>query len=167
MRIVPNLWFDTEALEAAEFYCSVFPDARITRITRYGDGARRPAGEVLTVTFELAGTAVTAINGGPEFTFDEAFSLCAECDDQAELDRVWDALTDGGEEGVCGWCTDRYGLSWQVVPAGLLERLAAGNAAESGAVQAVIETMSRLDVAALEAAFAGARTGDGGGGVSG
>lgn len=156
MRIVPNLWFDTEALAAAEFWCSVVPGARITRITRYGEGARRPAGEVLTVTVDLAGTEVTTINGGPEFTLDEAFSLCVECDGQAEIDRVWAALTDGGREGVCGWCTDRFGVSWQVVPAGFTERLASATPAQSGAVQRVIETMTRLDVAALEAAFASA-----------
>lgn len=153
MRIVPNLWFDTEALAAAEFWCSVFPDARITRVTRYGEGARRPVGEVLTVTFELAGTEITTINGGPELSLDEAFSLCVECDGQAEIDRVWAALTEGGSEGVCGWCTDRFGVSWQIVPAGFTERLAEATPEQSGAVQRVIGTMTRLDVAALEAAF--------------
>ena len=156
MRIVPNLWFDTEALAAAEFWCSVVPGSRILRVTRYGEGARRPAGEVLTVEFELAGTPVTTINGGPELTLDEAVSLCVECDDQAEIDRVWAALTDGGSEGVCGWCTDRFGMSWQVVPAGFTARLAAATPAQSGAVQRVIGTMTRLDVEALEAAFASA-----------
>ena len=153
MRIVPNLWFDTEALAAAEFYCSVVPGSRVVRVSHYGEGARRPAGEVLTVEFELAGRPFTAINGGPEFTFDEAVSFLIECADQTELDRCWDALTADGAEGPCGWCTDRYGLSWQVVPAGFGERLAAASPEVVGRVQRLLETMTRLDVAALDTAF--------------
>ena len=122
-KIIPNLWFDTQALEAAEFYVSVFPRSRITDLSYYGEAGPGPAGTVLTVDFELDGQPVTAINGGPRFTFDEAISLLVECADQDEIDHYWERLTDGGEESMCGWLKDRYGLSWQVVPAGMEEML--------------------------------------------
>ncbi len=115
-KIVPNLWFDTEAEEAAEFYCSVFEDSRIVSVTRYTEAGPREAGMVMTVEFELDGQRFVGINGGPEFTFDEAVSFEINCDDQAEVDYYWERLTEGGEEGQCGWLKDRYGLSWQVVP---------------------------------------------------
>ena len=122
-RITPNLWFDTEGEEAAEFYVSVFPNSKITNVTHYGEAGPRPAGTVLTVDFVLDGQEYTAINGGPQFTFDEAISLLINCADQDEIDYYWTKLTDGGEEGPCGWLKDKYGLSWQVVPAGMAELL--------------------------------------------
>ena len=116
-KIVPNLWFDTEAEEAAEFYISVFKDGRIVNVTHYTENAPREAGMVMTVEFELLGQRFVGINGGPEFKFDEAVSFQISCKDQDEVDYYWERLTaDGGREGQCGWLTDRYGLSWQVTP---------------------------------------------------
>ena len=124
--ITPNLWFDTEAEEAAEFYCSIFPNSKITAVTHYTEGSPREAGMVLTVSFVLDGQEFTAINGGPEFTFTEAISLAVNCADQAEVDYYWEKLGAGGEEGQCGWLKDRYGLSWQVVPSGWEELYTSG-----------------------------------------
>src|SRR6266540_552526 len=120
-RITPNLWFDTEGKEAAEFYVSVFPNSKVTNVSHYGEAGPREAGTVLTVDFVLDGQEFTAINGGPEFKFDEAVSLLINCDDQEEVDYYWDKLTEGGEESQCGWLEDKYGLSWQVVPDGVAE----------------------------------------------
>ena len=122
-RITPNLWFDTEGEEAAEFYVSVFPNSKITNVTYYGEAGPGTAGTVLTVDFVLDGQEYTAINGGPQFTFDEAISLSINCADQDEVDYYWDKLTEGGEESQCGWLKDKFGLSWQVVPAGMAEML--------------------------------------------
>lgn len=113
----PHLWFDTEGQEAAEFYVSVFPNSEIRSVSYFGEAGPRPAGTVLTVDFVLDGQEYTAINGGPQFTFDEAISLLVNCADQDEIDHYWTRLAEGGEEGRCGWLKDRYGLSWQVVPA--------------------------------------------------
>ena len=120
-RIVPNLWFDTEAEEAAEFYTSVFDNSRIVNVTRYTESGPRETGMVMTVEFELDGQRFIGINGGPEFRFDEAVSLEIECETQDEIDYFWEKLTDGGEESQCGWLRDRFGLSWQVVPTGMEE----------------------------------------------
>ncbi|MFE7133124.1 VOC family protein [Streptomyces sp. NPDC057638] len=155
-RIIPNLWFDTQGKEAAEFYCSVFPNSRITRVTHYGESGPRPPGTVLTVDFELDGQRYTAINGGPEFTFDEAISFLIECADQEEADRYWDRLTaDGGEEGNCGWLKDKYGVSWQVVPQGLDELIFAADPARADRAMRAMMTMRRLDLATVEAAADG------------
>ena len=117
--IVTSLWFDTHALDAAEHYVSVFPDSEIRNVSYYGEGGPREAGSVLTVEFVLDGHRFMALNGGPEFTFDEAISMLIDCADQAEVDYYWERLTEGGAESQCGWLKDRFGLSWQVVPAGL------------------------------------------------
>ena len=155
-RIVPNLWFDTEALEAAEHYVSIFPNSRIVAVSHYGASTPDRAGTVLTVDFELDGTPVTGINGGPQFTFDEAVSLLVECEDQAEVDFYWERLGEGGEEGPCGWLKDRYGLSWQVCPKGFVEIVnGPDEAAKERAMQAMFG-MKKLDLAALQAAAAGA-----------
>ncbi len=151
-RIITNLWFDTEALEAAEFYCSVFPNSSITRVAHYSDAGPRPAGTVLTVDFTLDGEPFTAINGGPDFRFTEAVSLLIDCADQAEVDRYWDALSDGGEPGNCGWLKDRYGLSWQVCPDELGELLADPDPGRADAAFRAMLTMNKIDVAAIEAA---------------
>jgi len=154
-QIVPNLWFDTEAEEAASFYVSLFEGSRILTVTHYNEAGPREAGLVMTVEFELKGQRFVAINGGPEFTFSEAVSFLIECDDQAEIDHYWDALREGGgEEGPCGWLKDRFGLSWQVVPRGIDELL--GGDAERGAraMRAMFE-MKKIDVAALHAAADG------------
>ena len=155
-RITPNLWFDTEAEEAAEFYVSVFPNSKITHVTHYTEGSPRPAGTVLTVDFLLDGQEITAINGGPQFTFDEAVSLLVNCADQEEIDYYWARLGDGGEEGPCGWLKDRYGLSWQVVPTLLAtEMRQSGDPARLNRVMKVVLESVKLDIAKLKAAFAG------------
>lgn len=115
-KIVTNLWFDTKALDAAEFYCSIFPNSRIVDILYYNEANPDRVGTVLTVNFELDGQLFTAINGGPEFKFDEAISLLVNCESQSEIDYYWDRLTQEGEEVVCGWLKDKFGLSWQISP---------------------------------------------------
>lgn len=151
-RIIPNLWFDTESLEAAEFYVSVFPNSRIVHTTSYGEAGPRPAGTVLTVEFVLDGQPFTAINGGPQFEFSEAISLLIECADQVEIDYYWARLTDGGEESRCGWLEDRYGLSWQVVPANWADLMNDPDRARADrAFRAVLE-MKKIDIAAVRAA---------------
>lgn len=153
--ITPNLWFDTEAEQAARFYVDIFPKSRVHRITHYDETGRREAGMVMTVDFELDGVRFTAINGGPQFTFDEAVSFAIECSDQAEVDHYWDRLTEGGEEGPCGWLKDKFGLSWQVVPTVLLTLLGDDDPATVKRTTAAMLTMQKLDVAALEAAAHG------------
>src|SRR3954463_14306984 len=123
-RIVPNLWFDTQAEEAATFYVSVFKNSRIVDVTHYTDAGPREAGMVLSVEFELDGERFVGINGGPDFTFSEAVSFSIDCADQAEVDYFWERLGEGGQLGPCGWLKDKYGLSWQVVPAGMQELFA-------------------------------------------
>jgi predicted 3-demethylubiquinone-9 3-methyltransferase (glyoxalase superfamily) len=151
-RITPNLWFDTEAKEAAEFYVSVFPNSKITNVTHYGEAGPRPAGMVLTVEFVLDGQEYTALNGGPQFTFDEAISLLITCADQDEVDYYWNALSEGGEEGPCGWLKDKYGLSWQVVPEELVEMMKDPDPERVQRVTSAFLGMKKLDLAALRAA---------------
>jgi predicted 3-demethylubiquinone-9 3-methyltransferase (glyoxalase superfamily) len=155
-RITPNLWFDTESKEAAEFYVSVFPNSEITTVTRYGEAGPRQAGMVLTVEFVLDGQEYVAINGGPQFSFSEAISLMVNCADQDEVDYYWGALSDGGEEGPCGWLKDRYGLSWQVCPAGMAELLNDPDQARGQRAMKAMLGMSKIDLAALQAAAQGA-----------
>jgi predicted 3-demethylubiquinone-9 3-methyltransferase (glyoxalase superfamily) len=152
-RITPNLWFDTEAEEAAEFYCSVFPNSEVRNVSHYTEAGPGEPGTVLTVDFVLDGQPFTAINGGPQFTFDEAVSFLIECADQGEVDFYWEKLTEGGEESQCGWLKDRYGLSWQVVPAGM-EEMFADPARAARAMEAMLG-MQKIDVAALQAAADG------------
>ncbi|MGZ5362144.1 MAG: VOC family protein [Solirubrobacterales bacterium] len=155
-KIVPNLWFDTEAEEAAEFYCSVFERSRIVGVTRYTEAGPREAGMVMTVEFELDGQRFVGINGGPEFSFDEAISFEIKCADQAEVDRHWERLTDGGSESQCGWLKDRYGVSWQVVPAGMEELFADPEPARAERAMKAMLKMTKLDVEALRRAADGA-----------
>jgi predicted 3-demethylubiquinone-9 3-methyltransferase (glyoxalase superfamily) len=150
-RITPNLWFDTDGLEAAEFYVSVFPNSEIRNVSYYGEAGPRPAGTVLTVDFALDGQEYTAINGGPEFTFDEAISLLINCADQEEVDYYWTKLSEGGEEGPCGWLKDRYGLSWQVVPAALGELVSDPDEGRAQRAMKAMLGMKKIDVAALRA----------------
>jgi predicted 3-demethylubiquinone-9 3-methyltransferase (glyoxalase superfamily) len=152
--ITPNLWFDTEAEEAAEFYCSVFANSRIVNKLHYTESMER-AGQVVTVDFELDGTRFTAINGGPHFTFDEAVSFLVECADQAEIDYFWNALSAGGSEGPCGWLKDRYGLSWQIAPKGLDDLYRDDDPARADRAMQAMMKMTKLDIAALRAAADG------------
>ncbi len=154
-KIIPNLWFDTEAEEAAAFYLSVFPNSRIRKVSHYGEGGPRPAGMVMTVEFELDGQRFVGINGGPEFTFDEAVSFQISCADQEEVDHYWDRLSDGGEEGPCGWLKDRFGLSWQVVPTAFEELLADPDPARAQRAMQAMFSMTKLDIAALRSAADG------------
>ena len=155
-KITTCLWFDTEGEEAAEFYCSLFPDSRVTDVARYPEGGPGPAGAVITVSFELNGSAFVALNGGPGHPYTDAVSFQIETDDQAETDRYWDALTDGGKEIQCGWLVDRYGVSWQVVPRELPRLLADPDPGRATrAMQAMLQ-QKRIDIAAIrEAADAG------------
>ena len=150
--ITPNLWFDTEALEAAEFYTSVFPNSEITKVSHYTDAGPREAGMVLTVDFVLDGQRYTAINGGPEFPFTEAVSLLVNCKDQAEVDDYWEQLGAGGELGPCGWLKDRYGLSWQIVPVGMEELMTDADPERANAAMGAMLSMSKIDLATIEAA---------------
>jgi predicted 3-demethylubiquinone-9 3-methyltransferase (glyoxalase superfamily) len=154
--ITTYLWFDSEALPAAEFYVSLVPDSRITEVSRYLADAQRPEGDVLVVTFDLMGQHYAALNGGPEFPQSEAVSIQVTCTDQAEVDRLWDAIVgNGGTESMCGWCKDRWGVSWQIVPSRLPELLGHPDAEAAGRAFKAMMGMRRLDVAALEAAVAG------------
>lgn len=154
-RITPNLWFDTQALEAADYYVSVFPNSAVTNVSYYGDAGPRPAGSVLNVAFELDGQPFLALNGGPEFTFDEAVSFVIDCADQEQVDYYWSHLGDGGTEGQCGWVRDRFGLWWQVVPAGLPEVLGDPDPERAQRAMKAMLGMSKLDLEAMRAAAAG------------
>ena len=154
-KIVPNLWFDTEAEDAANFYTSVFKNSRVTSISHYGEAGPRPAGTVLTVEFELEGQAFTALNGGPDFKFDEAISLLVNCESQEEVDYFWDELSAGGEEGPCGWLKDKFGLSWQVIPTALGEMMQDEDSEKANRVMTAMLKMGKIDIGALEKARAG------------
>lgn len=155
-KIVPNLWFDTEAEEAATFYVSVFDNSRIVNVTHYTEAGPRDAGMVMTVEFELDGQRLVGINGGPEFDFDEAVSFAIECETQDEVDYFWEKLSEGGKEGQCGWLKDRYGLSWQVVPTGMEGLFADPDPERARRAMEAMLKMSKLDVGALRRAADGA-----------
>jgi len=150
------LWFDHQAEEAASFYVGIFPNSRIVETIHYLEGMFRPAGTVLTVQFVLDGVEYVAMNAEPLFTFSPAISLVVYCDTQEEIDRLWERLLDGGRESRCGWLDDRFGVSWQVVPRPFLALLNAGDAAASQRAMAAMMTMTKLDIAALQRAYAGA-----------
>ncbi len=154
-RLTPSLWFDTRGLDAAQFYVSVFPNSRITEVTYYGEAGPRAAGDVMTVDFELDGQPFSALNGGPEFSFNEAVSFRIDCVDQGEVDYYWERLTEGGREGPCGWLKDRFGLSWQVVPRALAEILGDPDPERARRATEAMLAMGKLDVAVLYAAADG------------
>jgi predicted 3-demethylubiquinone-9 3-methyltransferase (glyoxalase superfamily) len=154
-RITPFLWFDTESEDAATFYVSVFPNSRIVDVRHYGSAGPRPAGMVMTVTFELDGQRFVALNGGPENSFSEAVSFVVDCQTQDEVDTYWEALSAGGEEGPCGWLKDRYGVSWQITPRRLLELQADPDKDRAQRVMAAMLKMQKIDIAELERAAAG------------
>lgn len=159
-KIAPCLWFDGQAEAAANFYVSTFQecgqDSAIGDVLRYGDAGPWPKGSVLTVGFTLAGQEFIALNGGPGFTFSPAISLFVECADQAEVDRFWERLSDGGAAERCGWLKDRFGVSWQIVPAMLVEMLRDADPARAGRVMQVLLQMIKLDIDALRKAYDGA-----------
>jgi predicted 3-demethylubiquinone-9 3-methyltransferase (glyoxalase superfamily) len=154
-KIVPNLWFDGQAEEAAEFYLTVFDDARIIDKTHYTEGSPGEPGTVMSVEFELNGQKFVGINGGPQFKFDEAVSFEISCADQAEVDYYWEKLTDGGEESQCGWLKDRFGLSWQVVPEGMAEVFGDSDPKRAERAMKAMLGMKKLDVAELRRAAEG------------
>jgi predicted 3-demethylubiquinone-9 3-methyltransferase (glyoxalase superfamily) len=156
-EIVPNLWFDGNAEEAAHFYTAIFPNSRIMRVNRApADNPSTNAGDVLTVDFTILGQLFTGLNGGPDFKFSEAVSFLIDCEDQADVDKYWDALVEGGgEHSVCGWLKDRYGVSWQVVPKQLVEYLnGPDREGAARAMKAMLE-MRKLDVDELRRAYEG------------
>ena len=160
-RITPFLWFDREAEEAAKFYVSVFPNSRIVKTMRYPNAGQdvhhMPAGSVMTVDFELDGVAFSAINAGPVFKFNEAVSFVVDCETQADVDRYWEKLGAGGDPAaqVCGWLKDRYGLSWQVVPRGMLQYFEPADSPAAARAMAAMMTMKKLDLAAVKRAYDG------------
>jgi len=149
-KITPWLWFDTQSEDAATFYTSLFDHSRITGVDRFGEAGPGPAGSVMTVSFELEGQPMVALNGGPQF----AISFQVNCESQDEVDRLWKALTDGGEEGQCGWCKDRFGVSWQIVPSRLHELLSDPDPERSQRAMRAMFEMKKIDIAALERAAA-------------
>ena len=155
-KMTPCLWFDTEGEEAAEFYVSVFPNSRIVDVARYGSAGPRPEGTVMTVSFELDGQSFVALNGGPEFTFSEAISFQVGCTDQAEVDAYWNALSEGGEEGPCGWLKDRFGLSWQIIPTALPKLLSDPDPERAQRAMAAMLEMRKIEIDVLERAAAAA-----------
>jgi predicted 3-demethylubiquinone-9 3-methyltransferase (glyoxalase superfamily) len=154
--VTPCLWFDTEGEDAANFYVSVFPDSKILSVTRYGSAGPRPEGTIMTVEFELRGQQFVALNGGPDFTFSEAVSFQVGCETQEEVDAYWNALSEGGEEGPCGWLKDKYGLSWQIVPSALTRLLEDSDREKSQRVMAVMLKMGKIEIVELERAAAAA-----------
>jgi predicted 3-demethylubiquinone-9 3-methyltransferase (glyoxalase superfamily) len=155
-KIKPCLWFDTEGEAAAQFYTSIFPNSRIVEVTRYGSAGPRAEGTVMTVSFELDGQRFIALNGGPDFKFNEAISLEVDCETQDEVDSYWAALTAEGEEGPCGWLKDKYGVSWQIVPKVLTELIGDPDQEKAQRVMAAMLQMGKIEIAELEQAAAAA-----------
>ncbi len=153
-HITPCLWFDTEGEEAANFYTSIFPNSKIGHIARYGSAGPRPEGTVMTVSFELDGQEFLALNGGPQFEFSEAISFQVSCKDQEEVDKYWSELSEGGEEGPCGWLKDKFGLSWQIVPTALPELLSNPDKEKAQRVMAAMLEMKKIQIDELERAAA-------------
>ena len=155
-RITPYLWFDTEGEEAARFYTSVFPDSRIVEVMHFGEAGPRAAGTVMTVEFELEGKKFVGLNGGSTYQFTEAVSFMVNCETQEEVDRFWSVLSDGGEEGPCGWLKDRFGLSWQIVPTALTRLLADPDHEKAQRVMKAMLGMRKIEIEGLERAAAAA-----------
>ena len=153
--LVTCLWFDTQAEEAATFYTNIFKDGKLGAVHRATEAGPGPAGSVMLVEFEVHGQKFTALNGGPQFTFNESVSIVIPCADQAEVDYYWDRLSDGGQENVCGWTKDRYGLSWQIVPSVFFEMVSDPVPAKAGRVMQAMFTMTKFDIAALQKAYTG------------
>ena len=154
-KITTFLWFDNNAEEAVQFYCSIFKNSRILNTTRYGDSGAGPKGAVMTVDFELDGQRFAALNGGPIFKFTEAISLVVNCETQEEIDYFWEKLSEGGQKVECGWVKDKYGLSWQIVPATLFDELFRGGEAQTNRIMLAVMTMKKLDIEELKKAAAG------------
>ena len=154
-KITPFLWFENQAEEAMNFYMSLFKNSKAVNVSRYGEGAPVPAGTVMSATFELDGQTIMALNGGPQFKFTEAISFYVDCENQAEVDQLWNKLCEGGEPGPCGWLKDKFGLSWQIIPKQLGQMLGDPNPDRSRRAMEAMLKMSKIDVAALEKAVNG------------
>ncbi|HYN20087.1 MAG TPA: VOC family protein [Thermoanaerobaculia bacterium] len=152
-KISPYLWFDDQAEEAANYYVSIFKNSSIQSVSRYSEGAPRPAGSAMSVSFQLDGLEFQALNGGPAFNFTEAISLFVTAETQDEIDELWEKLTSGGEPGQCGWLKDKYGLSWQIVPPILMELLADADLDKARRVMQAMLAMTKIDIAGLRAAY--------------
>jgi predicted 3-demethylubiquinone-9 3-methyltransferase (glyoxalase superfamily) len=152
-KITPFLWFDNQAEEAANFYCSIFKNSRIKDVARYGEAGPGPKGSVMTVSFELDGQEFVALNGGPEFKFTEAISFVVNCKTQDEADEYWTKLSAGGREDMCGWLKDQYGLSWQIVPTALSELMSDPDPVKANRVMQAMLQMRKIDMAALKRAY--------------
>ena len=152
-KITTFLWFDDQAEEAAKFYTSIFKNAKIGTVSRYGEGAPRPKGTAIVVTFQLAGQEFMALNGGPLFKFTEAISLLVSCETQEEVDRLWEKLSEGGRTNRCGWLQDKFGLSWQIVPSVLGKMLHDQDPEKSKNVMSAMLQMEKIDIARLERAY--------------
>ena len=152
-KITTFLWFDNQAEEAMNFYCSIFKDSKILSVSRYGEAGPGPKGQVMTGTFQLNGQEFMALNGGPEFKFTEAISLFVNCETQQEVDELWEKLSEGGEEGPCGWLKDKYGLSWQIVPSLLGKLLGDQDAAKAQRVMQAMLKMQKIDTRILQQAY--------------
>jgi predicted 3-demethylubiquinone-9 3-methyltransferase (glyoxalase superfamily) len=153
-KLTPCLWFDTEGEEAATFYTSVFPNSKILEAAHYGSAGPRTEGTVMTVNFELDGQEIIALNGGPNFTFNEAISFEVSCESQEEVDRFWSTLSEGGEEGPCGWLKDRFGVSWQIVPTRLIELITDPDQEKAQRAMAAMLKMRKIEIDELERAAA-------------
>jgi len=151
--ITPFLWFDHQAEEAAEFYASIFPNSKIVKVARYGEGGPGPAGSAITVEFQLDGQTFVALNGGPHFKFTEAISFVVNCQTQQDIDKYWEQLSAGGAEVQCGWLKDKFGLSWQVVPTVMGKLMGGPDPAKSGRATQAMMTMKKLDIGALQRAY--------------
>lgn len=145
-KITPFLWFDNQAEEAMNFYVSIFKNSRVGNVTRYGDAGPGPKGSVMSVSFELDGQPFMALNGGPLFHFTEAISMFVNCDSQKEVDELWEKLSAGGEKSRCGWLKDKYGLSWQIIPSGLMEALSNKDPEKAKRAMQAMLTMSKIDL---------------------
>ncbi|HEX6305391.1 MAG TPA: VOC family protein [Anaerolineales bacterium] len=154
-KITPFLWFEDQAEEAANFYTAIFKNSKIESVTRYGEAGPGPEGSAMTVSFELEGLQFTALNGGPEFNFTEAVSFLVDCKSQDEVDYLWEKLTEGGEEGPCGWLKDKFGLSWQIIPTALTDMLSDPDPEKARRVTEAMLQMKKIDIPTLEQAYAG------------
>jgi predicted 3-demethylubiquinone-9 3-methyltransferase (glyoxalase superfamily) len=154
-KIMPFLWFDGKAEEAANFYVSIFKNSKINHVSRYGDAGPGPKGSVMIVTFQMEGQSFTALNGGPQYKFTPAISLFVNCEDQAEVDHLWDKLSAGGHPQQCGWLTDKYGVTWQIIPKALIELMQDKDPVKSQRVFKAMMKMIKIDVETLQRAYRG------------
>lgn len=154
-KITPWLWFDGQAQEAADYYTSIFKNSRVVDVKRYGEAGPLPAGTVMTVAFELEGQEFVALNGGPEFKFNEATSFFVDCKTQEEVDELWERLSEGGEKGPCGWLKDKYGVSWQIIPTALGELMGDPDPQKADRVMKAMLGMSKIETQGLRDAYEG------------